>query len=80
MVSIRVVDDGTGVSPIVEKGRETPFKQGNFYVYEVKDEVARYWNKLPPGRRDELAKQARKEEKDLRQVLDSFVFKPAHTK
>ncbi len=80
MVSIRVVDDGTGAAPVVEKGREAPFKQGNFYVYEVKDEVARYWNKLPPGRREELSKQARKEKKDLRQVLDAFVFKPAHTK
>jgi len=80
MVSIRVVDDGTGLAPVVEKGRDAPFKQGNFYVYEVKDEVAKYWNKLPPGRRDELARQARKDKKDLRQLLDSFVFRPAHTK
>ncbi len=80
MVSIRVVDDGTGVAPIAEKGKEPPFKQGNFYVYEVKDEVARYWNKLPPGRRDELYRQSKKEKKDLRQILDAFVFKPAHTK
>jgi hypothetical protein len=80
MVSIRVSDDGSGVAPIVEKGREQPFKQGSFYVFEVKDEVAKYWNKLPPARRDELYKQSKKERKDLRQVLDSFVFKPAHTK
>lgn len=78
MVSIRVKDDGT--APIVEKGLETPFKQGEFYVFEVKDEVARYWNKLPPGRREELWKQARKQGKDLRSILDGFVFKPAHTK
>jgi hypothetical protein len=80
MVSIRVSDDGSEVPPIVEKGREQPFKQGAFYVFEVKDEVAKYWNKLPPSRREELYKQSKKERKDLRQVLDSFVFKPAHTK
>ena len=80
MVAIRVQDDGSGAAPIVEKGREQPFKQGNLWVFEVKDEVARYWNKLPPGRRDELYKQSKKDKKDLRQVLDAFVFKPAHTK
>ena len=80
MVAIRVRDDGTGTPPIVEHGREQPFKQGDFYVFEVKDEVAKYWNKLPPQRRDELWKQSKKEKKDLRQVLDGFVFKPAHTK
>jgi hypothetical protein len=80
MVSIRVSDDGAETPPIVEKGREAPFKQGTFYVFDVKDEVARYWNKLPPARRDELFKQSRKERKDLRQILDGFVFKPAHTK
>ena len=79
MVSIRVVDDGSG-APVVEQGRDAPFKQGNFYVYEVKDEVARYWNKQSPGRREEMAKQARKEKKDLRAVLDSYVFRPAKTK
>ena len=46
----------------------------------MKDEVAKYWNKLPPSRRDELYKQSKKEKKDLRQLLDGFVFKPAHTK
>lgn len=80
MVSIRVRDDGSGAAPIVDKGRDQPFKQGEFYVFEVKDEVAKYWNKLPPARRDELYKQSKKERKDLRQVLDSFVFRPAHTK
>jgi hypothetical protein len=80
MVSIRVKDDGSSEAPIVEKGREQPFKQGEFYVFEVVDEVAKYWNKLPPGRRDELYKQSRKERRDLRQVLDSFVFRPAKTK
>ena len=80
MTSIRVSDDGSGTAPIVEKGREAPFKQGSLWVFEVKDEVAKYWNKLPPGRRDELYKQSKKEKKDLRQLLDGFVFKPAHTK
>ena len=80
MVSIRVSDDGSGVAPIVEKGREPPFKQGNFYVFEVKDEVAKYWNKLPPQRRDELFRQSKKEKKDLRLILDAFVHRPAHTK
>ena len=78
MASIRVRDDGT--SPIVEKGRESPFKQGEYYVFDVKDEVARYWNKLPPGRREELWKQSRKEGKDIRQILDGFVFRPAKMK
>jgi hypothetical protein len=80
MVSIRVRDDGTGTAPIVEKGREQPFKQGEFLVFEVKDEVAKYWNKLPPARRDELFRQSKKERRDLRQILDAFVFKPARTK
>ena len=80
MVVIRVADDGSGEAPIVEKGRDTPFKQGNLWAYEVKDEVAKYWNKLPPQRRDELYRQSKKEKKDLRQVLDGFVFRPAHTK
>ncbi len=78
MASIRVRDDGT--SPVVEKGRESPFKQGEYYVFDVKDEVARYWNKLPPGRRDQLWKQSIKEGKDIRQIIEGFVFKPAHMK
>lgn len=80
MTSIRVRDDGSGVAPTVEKGRDVPFKQGDFLVYEVKDEVAKYWNKLPPGRRDEIFKQSKKEKRDMRLILDGFVFKPAHTK
>jgi hypothetical protein len=78
MVSIRVKDDGA--APISEKGREAPFKQGEFYVYDVKDDIARYWNKLPPGRREEISKQSRKQGKDIRVLLEGFVFKPAHTK
>jgi hypothetical protein len=78
MASIRVRDDGT--LPIIEKGRESPFKQGEYYVFDVKDEVARYWNKLPPGRREELWKQSRKEGKDVRQIIEGFVFRPSHVK
>jgi len=78
MASIRVKDDGT--VPIVEKGREAPFKQGEWYVFEVKDEVARYWNKQSPGRREELSKQARKQGKDVRLIVEAFVYKPAHVK
>lgn len=78
MASIRVRDDGA--APIVEKGREAPFKQGEYYVYDVKDDVARYWNKIPPGRRDEISKQSRKQGKDVRVLVESFVYKPAHTK
>jgi hypothetical protein len=78
MTSIRVVDDGS--QPIVEKGREAPFKQGQFYVFEVADDVARYWNKMDSGRRAELWKQSAKEKKDIRQILDAVVHKPAHVK
>lgn len=78
MTAIRVKDDGK--PPVLDKGREPPFKQGDFYVYEVVDDLARYWNKQSPGRRDELAKQARKENRDLRLLLEGFVYKPAHTK
>ncbi len=78
MASIRVRDDGT--APIVETGRESPFKQGEYYVFDVKDEVARYWNKLPPGRREELWKQSRKEGKDIRRIVEGFVFRPSHVK
>lgn len=78
MASIRVVDDGA--LPIVEKGRETPFKQGGFYVFEVEDDVARYWNKLAPAKRAELSKQSKKMNKDLRLILDPFVHRPRTTK
>jgi hypothetical protein len=78
MASIRVKDDGT--ARIVEKGREAPFKQGEFYVYEVADDVARYWNKMAPSRREELSKQSAKEGKDIRLLVEAFVYKPAKTK
>ncbi|QQG48585.1 MAG: hypothetical protein HY247_07540 [archaeon] len=78
MASIRVKDDGS--VPAVEKGREAPFKQGEFYVFEVPDDIARYWNKMDPGRRAELSKQSRKEGKDLRLILDAYVHKPARMK
>jgi hypothetical protein len=78
MASIRVVDDGS--APVVGKGLEAPFKQGEYYVFDTADDLARYWNKLPPGRRIELAKQSRKENKDVRLILDGFVHKPAKTK
>ena len=78
MVSIRVKDDGA--PPIVEKGREPPFKQGEFYVFEVADDVAKYWNKMAPSRRDDLSKQSRKQAKDVRLLIEAFVYKPAHVK
>jgi hypothetical protein len=78
MASIRVTDDGT--APITASGREPPFKQGGFYVFEVSDDVARYWNKMDHGRREELRKQSRKESKDIRQLVEAFVYKPAHVK
>jgi hypothetical protein len=78
MASIRVKDDGS--APIVGKGREVPFKQGEFYVFEVADDIARYWNKMDAGRREELRKQSRKESKDIREVLEAFVHKPGHVK
>lgn len=75
---MRVKDDGT--APVVAQGREVPFKQGEFYVFEVADDVARYWNKMDHGRREELRKQSRKEGKDIRQLVEAFVYKPARTK
>jgi len=78
MASIRVKDDGA--PPVVAKGRETPFKQGEFYVFEVADDVARYWNKMAPARRDELSRQSRKDGKDIRLLVEAFVYKPAHVK
>lgn len=78
MASIRVPSDGA--APVSEKSKETPFKQGEFFVFEVEDEVARYWNKMAPKRREELSKQSRKENKDIRLILDGFVHKPKHTK
>jgi hypothetical protein len=78
MASIRVKDDGA--APVVEKGREPPFKQGEWLVFEVADDVARYWNKMAPSRRDELLKQSRKEGKDMRLLVEAFVYKPAHVK
>ena len=78
MVSIRIKDDGA--APIVEKGREPPFKQGDFYVFEVGDDVAKYWNKMAPSRREDLMKESRKQGKDVRLLIEAFVHKPAHTK
>jgi hypothetical protein len=78
MVSIRVRDDGA--APVVGKGRESPFKQGEYYVFEVGDDVARYWNKMAPARREELSKQSRKEGRDVREIVEGFVHKPARTK
>jgi hypothetical protein len=78
MASIRVRDDGA--APIVAQGREAPFKQGEFYVFEVADDIARYWNKMDNGRREELRKQSRKEAKDIRVIVEAYVHKPAHVK
>jgi hypothetical protein len=78
MASIRAKDDGS--APIVAKGRETPFKQGEFYVFEVADDVARYWNKMDPGRREQISKQSRKEGRDIREIVEAFVYKPRHIK
>jgi hypothetical protein len=78
LASIRVKDDGS--APVVAQGREHPFKQGEFYVFEVADDVARYWNKMDPGRRAQLWKQSTKERKDVRLIVEAFVYKPAKTK
>lgn len=78
MASIRAKDDGS--TPIVAKGREAPFKQGEFYVFEVADDVAKYWNKMDPGRRDQISRQSRKEGKDIRDIVETFVYKPRHIK
>ncbi len=78
MASIRVKD--VGGAPVVKPGNESPFKQGEYYVFDVADDLAKYWNKQSPGRREELAKQSIKEKKDLRDLLDGFVHKPAHVK
>ena len=69
-----------GRHPISDKAFEAPFKQGEFYVFDVEDEVARYWNKIAPAKRLEFSKQSRKENKDIRLILDGFVHKPRHTK
>ena len=78
MASIRVKDDGT--APVVEKGREAPFKQGEYYVFEVADDIANYWNKMAPARREQLFKDSRKQGKDVRLLVEAFVHKPAHVK
>ncbi len=78
MASLRVKDDGS--QPVVEKGRESPYKQSGFLVFEVVDDVARYWNKMDPGRRDTLWKQSNKEGKDIRLIVEAFVYKPAKIK
>ena len=78
MASIRIKNDGS--TPVIGPGREAAFKQGDFLVFEVSDEVARYWNKTAPGRREELWKQSKKDKKDLREVVEGYVFRPAHTK
>ena len=49
-------------------------------MFEVADDVARYWNRMDHGRREQLSKQSRKEGKDIRQLVEAFVYKPAHVK
>ena len=78
MASIRIRDDGN--APVTAKGREAPFKQGEYFVLDVADDVARYWNKMAPARREELARQSRKEGRDVREILESIVHKPARIK
>ena len=78
MATIRIKDDG--MVPVSEKGRESPFKQGEFYVFEVADDVARYWNKMAPARREDFVKESRKQNKDIRLLVEAFVYKPAQHK
>ena len=78
MASIRIKDDGS--APISAGGREAPFKQGDSYVLDVPDDIARYWNKMDATRREAVTKQSRKENRDVRDILDSFVHKPAKHK
>jgi len=78
MASIRIKDDGS--APISTGGREAPFKQGDSYVLDVPDDIARYWNKMDETRREAVTKQSRKENRDVRDILDSFVHKPAKHK
>jgi len=78
MASIRIKDDGS--APVSTGGREAPFRQGDSYVLDVPDDIARYWNKMDPSRRDAMASQSRKENRDVRDILDSFVHKPAKVK
>lgn len=78
MTSIRVPNDG--LMPTVDKGRESPFKQGEYYVFDVEDDIARYWNKQSQARKVELSKQSRKEGKDIRLILEGFVHKPRKMK
>jgi hypothetical protein len=35
---------------------------------------------MAPARREELVKQSRKQGKDIRLLLEAFVYKPAHVK
>ncbi len=44
-------------------------------VFEVEDDIARYWNKLAPAKRVELSKQSRKMNKDS-QADSQFVRAP----
>ena len=41
---------------VADKTLEPPFKQGEYYVFDVEDEVARYWSKMAPARRVESLK------------------------
>jgi hypothetical protein len=61
MASVRVKDDGS--SPIIGRGREPPFEQGEYYVFDAADEVAKNLNKMAPRGREELRTQSRREGK-----------------
>jgi hypothetical protein len=80
MASIRVVDDGSTPRSWGKASRPRS-SRANTMCIDTADDLARYWNKLPPWKDGpSSAKQSRKENKDVRLILDAFVHKPAKTK
>jgi len=71
MPTILVWDDGT--TPIVKAGNKIPHERGGYYMYEdVSDRVAKYWNALPDSKKAETQRRARKENKDIRELIESL--------
>jgi hypothetical protein len=72
MASIRVRDDG--MTPNLKEGYEIPYERSGYYVYDgVSDGIARYWNSLNDAKKSEIQKRARKESRDIRDLLGLLV-------
>lgn len=72
MAIIRVRDDGRMHN--VREGYQPPYQDGEYLVYDdIPNAVASHWNDLTDEQRKEIQRRARKEHRDIREVLESLI-------